>query len=524
MKFAASLVGIALSGALFAQTDKVHETRISGVSMFKNGYAVVLRETTIPHSQPFLIPGVPAAALGTFWLNGSNGVKISEAVSTTITQKSLRPVTSLDEILMANVGKQITLHVMKPGEMKAIPVVGKLVTWQGPYIVVEGLGNTTVSINKSNIHEISGETGTFSYQLPADTVTRVIRLQANAPAGGKVYTISLERGLSWAPAYAVELLDDQKLRVTGKATIINELGDLSNVEARLITGFPNIRFIGSEDPFTSSQSMFQFLQGLNGFAAPGGPGGGGGGLASNSQRAREADAGDMEGFTAMTPSNLEGFQAEDLFFYRRPGVTLKPGERGYYVLFEGEGAFEQYFTTELNAWTDMSRDPSVPADAADVWNTIQFKNPINQPLTTAAATVMKNGEILGQDMMTYTSAGGTAKLKITKAMDINVRSESEMINRVPSDIKDRDGRVIYDIVTVRGKVSAISLRPKNVDLRISYTLDGELRSNVPTGEVTKSTTNLAQINPRSIIRWKANMEPGKKQEFTFEYTTLVPAR
>ncbi len=522
MKSLTSLAALALIGVASAQTTKVQETRIAGVSMFKNGYAVVLRETSIPGDQAFLMPGVPAAALGTFWLQGSNGVKISEAVSTTIAQRFQRPVTSLDEILQANVGKEVTLHVMKPGEMKPMAVEGKLLTWQGQFVVIEGRGNTTVSINKSNINEISGATGTFSYQLSGEQQTRVIRLKAAGPAGGKVFSISLERGLSWAPAYAIELLEDNKLRVTGKATIINELGELSNVEARLITGFPNIRFIGSEDPFTSSQGMFQFLQGLGGM--PGGSAGGGGAMAGNAQRAREADS-DMEmGFQVMTPNNLEGFQAEDLFFYRRPGVTLKPGERGYYVLFEGEGAYEQYFTTDLFAWNDMNRDISAPVDAADVWNTIQFKNPISQPLTTAAATVMKSGEILGQDMMTYTSTGGSAKLKITKAMDINVRSESEMINRVPSDIKDRDGRVIYDIVTVRGKVSAVSLRPKNVDLRITYTLDGELRTTAPNGEVSKSTVNLAQINPRSIIKWKANLEPGKKQDFTFEYTMLVPAR
>ena len=522
MRLTMTLALAAAAGAVFAQTPGVVQTKVAGVSMFKNGYAVVLRETAIPAGdKAFYIPNIPPAALGTFWIQGSEGVKLLEAVSTTYQTKGERPATSMDEILTANLNREVVLFIYK-SDGKEHAYRGKLLSTAGEWIVLQGDDGQTHLLSKGAIREIQAANGAFVYKLPTEETHRVIRIRASAPAGAKLYTISMERGVSWAPGYAVELNDDMTLKLTGKATIINETLDLNDVEARLITGFPNIRFIGSEDPFTSNLNLFQFLGGLEGGR---GPGGGGGAMSQNIGRAREADSRDMDaGFQVMDPSALEGFQAEDLFFYRQPHVTLKPNERGYYMMFEGDGKYEQYFTTDLNAWTDMNRTPDAPADASDVWNTIEFINPIKQPLTTAAATVMKSGEILGQDMMTYTSPGGKATLKITKALDIKVKSESQMMDRRPSQIKDKDGDVIYDIVTVQGKIEAISLRPKPVDLRITYTLDGEMKATSPNGDVTKSTINLTQINPRSVIKWKAELQPGKRQEFTFTYEMLVPAR
>jgi hypothetical protein len=522
MRLTMMLALAAVAGAAFAQTPGLAQTKVAGVSMFKNGYAVVLRETTIPAGdKAFYIPNVPPAALGTFWIQGSTGVKLLEAVSTTFTEKGERPAMSMDEILFANLNREVVLFIYK-SDGKEQAYRGKLLSVAGDWVVLQGDDGQTHLLSKSTIREIQAANGEFNYKLPTEETKRVIRIRATGPAGAKLYTISMEKGVSWAPGYAVELKDDMTLKLTGKATIINETLDLDNVEARLITGFPNIRFIGSEDPFTSTQNLFQFVNGLGG--GGGGMGPGGGAMSQNVGRAREAEASDRdESFSIMDPSALEGFQAEDLFFYRQPNVTLKPSERGYYMMFEGEGKYEQYFTTDLNAWTDMNRTPGVPVEGSDVWNTIEFLNPIKQPLTTAAATVMKSGEMLGQDMMTYTSPGGKATLKITKALDIKVKSESEMVDRRPSQIKDKDGRVIYDIITVKGKIEAISLRPKPVDLRITYSLDGDIKSTSPNGDVTKSTINLAQTNPRSVIKWKAELQPGKRQEFTFSYEMLVPA-
>lgn len=510
----------ALAGAVMAQTPEVSPTKVVGVSLFKNGYAVVLRETAIPTGEKaFYIPNIPPAALGTFWIQGSTGVKLLEAVSTTYSEKGERPAASIDEILMANINKEVELVILK-ADGKETTYSGTLVSVAGDWVVLKGSDGQTRLLPRSGIREIRGANGSFGYKVPTEVTQRVIRIRAAGPSNAKLYTISLEKGASWAPGYAVELQEDMKLKLTGKATIINETLDLKDVEARLITGFPNIRFIGSEDPFTSTQGLFQFINGLG--AAPGTMGGGA--MSQNVGRAREADARDMEmGFDVMNPSSLEGFQAEDLFFYRQPNVTLKPSERGYYMMFEGEGKYEQYFTADLNAWTDLNRQPDANSEGGDVWNTIEFTNPIKQPLTTAAATVFKDGEILGQDMMTYTSVGGKAVLKITKALDIKVKSSSEVVDRRPSTIKDKDGRVIYDIVTIKGRIDAISLRPKAVDVRLSYTLDGDVKATDPAGTASKTTVNLSQINPRSVIKWKADLQPGKKQEFNFTYEMLVPA-
>ena len=50
---------------------------------------------------------------------------------------------------------------------------------------------------------------------------------------GRVAVVALERNLTWAPAYAVNLMPDGKtLNLVAKATVINDLEKLTNLDCR----------------------------------------------------------------------------------------------------------------------------------------------------------------------------------------------------------------------------------------------------------------------------------------------------
>ena len=85
------------------------EPKIVGASLFKNGYAVIVRELPLPASGEVLIKQPAGAALGTLWVTASEGVTIDSVVSTKIETEGKTNLTSLDALLTANVGKVLTI-------------------------------------------------------------------------------------------------------------------------------------------------------------------------------------------------------------------------------------------------------------------------------------------------------------------------------------------------------------------------------------------------------------------------------
>src|SRR5688500_17727787 len=93
-------------GAVIAAPTNVVATKVTSASLFKNGYAVVIREAPLTSSE-ILIENVPQAALGTLWITGSDGVKIKEVIGTQRETKSEVPAKNMDELIAANVGKEV---------------------------------------------------------------------------------------------------------------------------------------------------------------------------------------------------------------------------------------------------------------------------------------------------------------------------------------------------------------------------------------------------------------------------------
>src|SRR5690606_29408649 len=103
---------------------------------------------------------------------------------------------------------------------------------------------------------------------------RGLRFDVETPRPGKVFMVSLEKGLTWAPAFALDITDPKKLKLTAKATAINDLEDVINGDLRFVTGFPNMRFAGTIDPLLMHSNADQFLGTIGGagFGGPGAPG------------------------------------------------------------------------------------------------------------------------------------------------------------------------------------------------------------------------------------------------------------
>jgi hypothetical protein len=500
--FAALVVGFASAAPL--------EVKPTSVSMFKNGYATVVREAKLGATGSYVLDQMPTAVLGTFWITASPGVKLKDLTVGDEEVVFERPLGSVEEILAANVGKRLTFRLT--GNRTE---TGTLVAVQHAVAIIRRDSKQTWALPKQYILEIESD-GDLVYAVKDTRKSRVMRLHAETPGTGTLFLVTLERGASWAPGYSVDISDAKNLKLVSKATLINDTLDLNGIEARLVTGFPNIPFMRWLDPFSSGQSLNDFVNSLMSMGttadlrAPGGFGGG----PMTQNRMAERDFND-----AFTTSPLPGMTAEDLFFYRLPNVRLAKGERGYFILFAAQSEYRHVYEWEIGDTIQDTQYVGRRNEPDDVWHSLKFKNTSQQPFTTAAATVFKNGEILGQDMMSYTSVGAEATVRITKAMDVRAESDEEEVGREREFLKIRSGH--YDKVTLNGTLQMTNRKSDPVTLQISKVLTGELVIAEGEPKATSLAKGLRAVNPRQRLEWKLELKPGEKRSVSYTYTVFV---
>jgi hypothetical protein len=501
---------IAAASAMMIDSPRTLTEHVTLASMFKNGYAVVMREMDFAGSGEYMLEQIPQASLGTLWFTTSDGAKLMSVVNTEVPKSSKVPAQSISDLLTLNIGKRVTLYFL--GQE---PVTGTLLTASGAILQVKS-GEQTVVVDRASVVRLtSPDTLTDSSQVQSSV--RGLRFQVESAGAGKIFMLSLEKGMSWAPGYAVTLNEGKKLRVVGKATVINDLEDLNGIETRFITGWPNIPFSEIQDPLVNAD-LFQaavFNGSTSGNFARGAAGARGG-------FANQAPA--MKDFGESMPvSNLGGIQAEDLFFYRQPSVKLKKGERGYFIVFSMDAPYDELYTWNIDDFVqDAQYRPMPPtSDPEEVWHTIRFVNTSKQPFSTGAATIFKDGQIIGQDMMKYASSGGKAELRITKAMDVGADQLEEEVTRERGVLKNTYNQVTHDLVTLKGTLTMLNHKAEAVTVRVRKNVTGEVIASSPEAKVTKVARGLRDVNSRAELEWTQTIQPGKTLTLTYSYKVFI---
>lgn len=487
------------------------EWKVTGASLFKNGYGVVFREAVIPAGKTAFHTPLPGqASLGTLWFTASKDVKIQRIATVNRTNTVTTAANGIPEILALNVGAKLTLHLLRPG-VTGQQMVEATIKEVLPNMVVVTTSAGEEILPIGFIQSLSSATG-LKVKRDGKTSETALEFNATGPAGSKLYSMAIQSGISWSPAYAVELLDDSKLRLTGQATLINDLAAFEGAEVKLVTGFPSLKFLYQPDPLTSN------------YLAPTVPGGSGGAFGGGQMQnaapasARREAADNMA--SAFEPGG-EGFAAEDLFFYKLPGTTLMRGGRSQTILFEGTADYKAVYKALLP--DPISQATNRGEAPPDVWHTLVFKNPINQPLTTAPGITMKSGEVIGQDEIKYASVGGPVSLRVGKALDVVIEATAEEVERELAARKDRNGNPTYDLITIKGVVVVNSLKGKDVQLEVEIPLEGEVISSGG-AQVTKTAAGLRDANPRSLISWKPIVAKGGKAALEYSVKIFVAAR
>jgi hypothetical protein len=513
---------------------------IVAASLFKNGYAVVTRALDVRPGTT-VISEIPSGALGTVWFQITDGLKIVSVRNTfaPISTSTPRAIGSIPELIQLNLGKTVKLGLEKGS------ATGKLISINGDMVLID-TAEGVKGLHTSSITSLVGPKTLHKTTRDVDkTKQRVLKITVKGNSPGRLYMIALERGLSWSPAYSLDITDPAKLKFTMKATLLDDLGDFKGIETRLVTGFPNVMYAGTEDPIFAQTSLDQYLasigasdaqrnalnsnfafannmQGQMVAAKALAPGRGGGGFGGGG-RPMEADM-----VAQMTPtSDLQGVQAEDLYFYRLPDVQMDLGDRAYFVLKAGSVPFKEVYTWEgmdpvvnnTSFGNPGNRQPPQDDQPIPVWHSLEFDNKLGLPLTTAPAVTVQGGEILGQDLLKYTSQGAKATVKITKALDVEADSYDEEVSRENEKLR-YSNRIAYDLVHLSTTMSFVNHKTKSVHLRITFPYTGEVED-AGGGTEVKGHKSLHDVNPSGKLTWEKDLGAGESLTVTFKSKVFV---
>ncbi len=510
------------------------------ISMFKNGLAMVTSRSKVPGPGEYQIPA-PEARYGSLWLGWEPGLTLDRIVATEVKRGEEAEATNMTDLLRANIGQTFSIRMHNEdawvtGTLTSMPTRPQ--PTPRPYVqpgmhggypptinppvsdlLVFRTDDGTLAVQPSQIARIrfdDSEVNTTVENTIADTALGFTAKQAEGE-GHDVVVGYLAQGIAWSPSYVVEMIDDETARLACKAVIVNDLMDLDGVDVELIAGYPNLKFATSPTAMGPTP-----LAGLLASLQQAGP---------RNQHAVMSNAIVMQqrmsygggygaaiaDFTTAIPDLPAGEGAEDLYFYQIPGVTLAKGERGYFPLISAEVPGGHVYTWDIPDLVDRQdryREQSEEPQQV-VWHSLELTNTTDQPWTTAPGMTVKEGRVLGQDVLNFTPPGGTSLLKITQAVSIDAEQNEVEVERERNAEKFHGST--YDRVIVEGTLSITNYKNEAVSIKITKLVSGEVASADTNPEVVKIASGLNRVNPRSRLTWEADIKPGKDNAVTITY-------
>lgn len=528
------------------ETGTVIAPKIDSVAMFKNGLTVVHAsfEVAAPGDHVWVDP--PNAVHGAFFVEGAPGMVIRSTTRLMAPEGPLLPSGNLQRDLD---GAMVAVGMLGEGGKLAQMIRGKVWTpptpdradWNTNYATTGGdrygsyyssrllTGNPglagsampggwlVVEVGGKRMFLPTGRIGQLEIENEAGARVEVPRpvMVFSAPKAGKVQLTYLTKGMAWMPAYQVDLLAADRVRLRQSAVVRNELMDLDTARLELISGYPNIKFSHVDSPMNPQANLAAFFQQISG---EGGRSTG----AIGQQIAFNSISNLASGSVMQLPQPDAGAPAEDLH-YENIGVhALQEGDSLSLEVATAEANCERIVVWKVSDYRDehgrMQRRRT-RSEEDDPWDAVLFANPLKFPMTTAAVSVLEGGRFRGQSMATWTAPGQKASIKINKAL--TVRGEH-------SEIEEEGKREMvwiagddFQRTNVRGTLKVSNARADAVKMVIRTHFSGELLTAEGDPEKSLRADGVRSVNPHRQIEWMIDLGGGESKTLTYRYSVLV---
>jgi hypothetical protein len=525
------------------------KTNVRHLSLFKNGYGFFSCEGKLPKGQQTLsLDRVPQAALGTLWFGTSNSD--ARVTSTKIVKRSVlekRHATNFEDLIRSNPGAHVEVwtdeahtgtlmpvidpepkesdpnQTMHPGFSRHVDM-GQPISNRTTFFTLRTDDSRHKSLRFSDVRKLTWS-GAFKSQLENKQEKLLLECALDKPsAGGALQLNYLQSGVSWIPAYEVDLLDNDTAVVRLKATVVNEVEDLENTEIQCIVGYPNFMYKNVEEPLSGRQTLQQFLETLTNFQDPSRN-------RRNAMMVQQAFSNNIAVFNndwdAAVPVMPSGGEfKEDLFYYPPITLSMKKGERQSFVVSESTVPYQHVYNWNLadtipldNNGYYQGNQRRQPTDEEAIWHALKLENKGKQPWTTGSALIVRDGVPIGQDLLYYTSISGHTSVRITRATDVAGNNEEFEVER-QQNAQDFYGNR-HDLVTIRGEIKIQNKRHTAIHSVITKTTTGVVKETSPEAKTAVRAEGLRPVNRKSTLKWELDLEAGEEKTLTYTLEVFV---
>jgi hypothetical protein len=487
---------------------------VKEVTVFKDGHAYVLHEGQMATDSRgnVLLDTLPNPVMGTFWAYSVQpGAALTSVMSSRQDLDVEKTSASLEDLVKGNVGKSVLIKEVNKNESyqaTILRILEQAAAEEAPSSAAARYGNAYYAprpvvpqnpivllkaaegIRALPVSQI--QTVTFLDEVN-DTVSRKHKKQPltlqldwkgrepeSKAAVGMAY---VQRGIRWIPSYRVDIDGSGKAVLKLQACIINELADLNDVKTHLVIGVPTFAFKEVVDPISFQEAVaslsghfrsdnrtaYSFSNAIMSQQA----------MYPYESRSEPSPSGE----TLNLGPELEGTEkSEDLFVFTVDHITLKKGQRLVMPLAEFTLPYEDVYKVDISFAPPLEMRQNFNNDqqlmlaklfhAPKAVHKIRLKNDSEYPLTTAPATILKEGRVLAQGMMTYTAIGNKGDLELTTAVNIGVKSSNEQTNQTPNAV-NWNGHS-FSKIDMRGTLELTNFGDKPVRLEVRRSVLGSM--------------------------------------------------
>lgn len=535
---------------------------VKEVTVFKDGHAYVVHQGTMPvEAGAVNLDLLPNPVLGTFWpYSVDPKVKLQSVTAGRRRVKVERTALTVRELIEANVGAEAVItEGSKPAYQATIvqllarsseelestaPAPGEYPPQKGNVLLLKTIEGTR-AVNIDSISDVKF-VGNYKTKLAGEEYRNLLAMKLDgAGATAEVGMAYVQKGIRWIPNYRVELDANGKATVKLQATLLNELTDLKDATVNLVIGVPSFYFKETADPIAMNQALAQLSQYFHADSASTQY------ALSNAmvmtQSTRMGEVRRQPPAVDLGP-DAGGSANEDLFVFTVKNVTLAKGQRMVLSVSQQTVNYKDVYSLDIpymppvdlrnQVHNNQTAELAKMMAAPKVMHNIRLTNGNAQPFTTAPALIMKDGKVLAQAIMTYTSKGSTVDLTLTAAVDVRVKKKDKEAKRTPN-AKSHDGNSYWRI-DIQSAIALTNYSNKPIEVEVTRHVLGNLDK--ADDKVKAEMVNLLEdddglhassrpawwgyyswpawwghFNGVGRITWTAKLEPGKSEEQSYAW-------
>ena len=514
-----ALIVAGLAAVLVADDQVVVHKELSRLpvkelTVFKDGHAYVVHEGKRPVDAAgrVRLDSLPTPVLGTFWAySRDKAADLTAVTAGRHTVRVERTALTVPELIEANPGRQVV--VTEGDRQYDATIVGFLVRTSEEVQATSPATATTFPAQRSNLVQLKTLEGVrivpveqitnlrfpgdYGTKVPVEEERNLLTLHLDwkgqkAAAEADVGMAYLQRGVRWIPNYRVELDGQGKAKVILQATLINELTDLENATIHLVVGVPTFEFKETIDPLAMGQTLGTLSQyfeqgsstryGLSNSIMTQ--------QISRMSEVRRQPQAEQPAAVDLGPDVANTGKAEDLFVFTVNNISLRRGERMVMPVTEQAIAYKDVFVLDIpyapprevepNLNDERQRELKKLLTSPKATHRIRMTNSSRQPLTTAPALLIRDGRVLSQSMMTYTSPGASSDITLTTAVDIKVGKTEKETKRTPN-AQQWHGTILQR-VDLAGTITLRNLRDTPAEIEVVRHILGNAGEVAPEGK------------------------------------------